>query len=56
MARRPEWLQSSPPVPGYGTESRVVPALGARHREMMKRAEHPGAIHRPTRIEFTYSD
>jgi hypothetical protein len=36
-------------------ESRVVPALGARRREMMKRAEDPGAIHPPTKIELTYS-
>jgi DNA invertase Pin-like site-specific DNA recombinase len=37
-------------------ESRVVRALRARYRAMMKRAEDPGTIHRPTKIEFTYSD
>jgi hypothetical protein len=35
-------------------ESRVVRALRARRRAMMKRAEDAGAIH-PTKIEFIYS-
>jgi hypothetical protein len=37
-------------------ESRVVRALRARYRAMMKRAEDSGTIHRPTKIEFTCSD
>jgi DNA invertase Pin-like site-specific DNA recombinase len=37
-------------------ESRVVRARRARYRAMMKRTEDPGTIHRPTKIEFTYSD
>ena len=35
-------------------ESRVVRALRARYRAMMTRAEDPGTIHRPTKIDFTY--
>jgi DNA invertase Pin-like site-specific DNA recombinase len=34
-------------------ESRFV---RARYRALMKPAEDPGTIHRPTKIEFTYSD
>ena len=37
-------------------ESRVVRSLRARYRAMMNRTEDPGTIHRPTKIEFTYSD
>jgi len=37
-------------------ESRVVKYIRGRYRSIRNRKEDPGNIHRPTKIEFTYSD